>query len=586
MVSVATAPPILPTPPIPTRPVVFDPGGDGEEVEQVPKQASLAWQNLAATIDLLARTLLSQPIMGMRDDLPHLVDEILAQGRTILGDDVVYDNELFNSLALPDFDVPDYSANDAALASYSLDEIIEAALQRHRTKGLKGPALADFLSGYSEAEAASDLLHCGARSFMEPSFFPNGGTECSLGGSYLKYRPICNDALLQLVREGKALAFSKDALQGAGAIQQLHINPLVWAPKTGKVKGRTCLNLSKSTKNFKSVNDCVDIEASRQWYKQPELPLLPDVAEMACQRRELLGHTELAGATVDVASAYHQFAQSVESAKYHATLLRVPSTDPSRPSGWIQIVVIYLVGAFGFKIAGDIYCTLGGAITAEHNEGLSVPRSLTYIDDGILIDARDRIQSSLDEYLLAVGKLFGPEGVNMEKVKSWATGLEAIGWEFDFPSWRVRPRARGLAKLMHYLFVVMPMGATTVHEKDLERLCGLLTWYAPGIPAGIPFTASLFKCKARVGRSTHRVRLSDVAIRDITWWRALTLIVSKEPNLLAADIGAVRRQVTPTVFLRTDASSLIGGGGYLADVCGGAARKMEGEGIRWTQAEL
>ncbi len=78
VVTVATAPPLLPSPPIPTRPVVFDPGGDGEEVEQVTKHASLAWQDLAATIDLLARSLLSQPIMGMRDDLPHLVDDILS----------------------------------------------------------------------------------------------------------------------------------------------------------------------------------------------------------------------------------------------------------------------------------------------------------------------------------------------------------------------------------------------------------------------------------------------------------------------------------------------------------------------------
>jgi hypothetical protein len=520
------------------------------------------------------------------DDLPSLVADTLLHGRTILGEDVVYDDELFDSLGLPDFGLADYAANDAALESSPLDDIIEAALQRHRLKGLSGHSLESFLAGYPEATAASDLLHNGARSFMTPQFHPNGGKECSLGGSYLKYRPICNDALLQLVREGKALVFSKDALQRSGAIQELHLNPLVWAPKTGKVKGRTCLNLSKSTKNFRAVNECVDTEASHLWYKPPDLPLLPDVAEMACERRKALGHSRLAGATVDVASAYHQFAQSVASAKYHATLLRIPSPDPSHREKWLQVVVIYLVGAFGFKIAGDIYCTLGGAITRKHNEGLSVPRSLTYIDDGILIDDQKEIQASLHEYMSAVMKVFGPDGVNMEKVKTWAKGLEAIGWEFDFEAWRVRPRARGMAKLAHYLFVVIPVGAVTVHEKDLERLCGLLTWYAPGIPAGTSFTASLFRCKARVGQSTRRVRLSDIALRDINWWRALVLVVSREPNVLAADIDSVRRTLTPTIFLRCDASSLFGGGGYLADTHGGPARAMESEGIRWTRMEL
>ena len=79
-------------------------------------------------------------------------------------------------------------------------------------KGLSGSSLYSFLVGYPGAAAASDLLHNGARSFMTPQFSPNGGKECSLGGSYLKYRPICNDALLQLVREGKALVLSRDSL--------------------------------------------------------------------------------------------------------------------------------------------------------------------------------------------------------------------------------------------------------------------------------------------------------------------------------------------------------------------------------------
>ena len=94
------------------------------------------------------------------------------------------------------------------------------------------------------------------------------------------------------------------------------------------------------------------------------------------------------------------------------------------------------------------------------------------------------------------------------------------------------------------------------------------------------------RCKARVGQSTRRVRLSDIALRDITWWLALVLIVLREPNVLAADIDSVRRTLTPTIFLRTDASSLFGGGGYLADTHGGPARAMESEGIRWTRMEL
>jgi hypothetical protein len=145
---------------------------------------------------------------------------------------------------------------------------------------------------------------------------------------------------------------------------------------------------------------------------------------------------------------------------------------------------------------------------------------LTYIDDGILIDARSGIRRSLEEYLGLVRDVFGPDGVNMEKVNMWESKLIALGWEFDFTTWKVQPKMRGLAKLLKFVFVVVPLGASTIHEKDLERLCGLLNWYAPGIPAGTAFIASLYQCKAFIGPSSRRVRLSSVALRDLMWWRA------------------------------------------------------------------
>jgi hypothetical protein len=174
----------------------------------------------------------------------------------------------------------------------------------------------------------------------------------------------------------------------------------------------------------------------------------------------------------------------------------------------------------------------------------------------------------------------------MEKVNMWESKLVALGWEFDFNTWRVQPKTRGLAKLLKFVFVVIPLGASTIHEKDLERLCGLLNWYAPGIPAGTAFIASLYQCKAFIGPSSRRVKLSSVALRDLMWWRALAIIAWRQPHILGADIEAVRRNRAPSRFLRTDASSLVGGGGYAARSQGGDPVRREHEGIRWTKAEL
>ena len=213
-------------------PVVFDPGGDDDTVSPPPSPST--WAYFVSTLSLLQTTLGLQPLMEMGPDISHAMHPILQEAQRVLGSDIVYDESLFKQLNLPDFTATDFVPNDVKLQTQPLDSIIEEGLRPHRTKGLKDPALTEFLQEVSGGDVAHDLLHNGARSFMLPQFKVNGGRECSVGGSYLKYRPLCNDALLQLVREGKALAFSKDALVNTGAMEQLHLSPLVWDPKRAK----------------------------------------------------------------------------------------------------------------------------------------------------------------------------------------------------------------------------------------------------------------------------------------------------------------------------------------------------------------
>ena len=121
---------------------------------------------------------------------------------------------------------------------------------------------------------------------MIDDFTPNGGKEMSPSPSYLKMRSICNDALKSLVREGKAIAFSMDTLIETGAMKELHDSSLMWAEKAKKEKGRVCLNTSKRSKNFESMNKSINRERAEMIYPMRPLPLLPDLAEMACQQRD------------------------------------------------------------------------------------------------------------------------------------------------------------------------------------------------------------------------------------------------------------------------------------------------------------
>ena len=202
--------------------------------------------------------------------------------KTALGMDVVYNEEMLSTMNLQDFTESDYEAQDVALRTTSLEAVLESAAKPHRSKGLPESGIRAYLNKDSELEQVLDLLGQGAQCPMRKDFKPNGGKETSVGGSYLKYRRICNNAILELVRAGKAVAFSKDALEAEGVMDALHISPLVWAPKADDPHGRTCLHLSKRSTNFPSVNESADLKMCDTKYPERQLPGLPDLAEMAC----------------------------------------------------------------------------------------------------------------------------------------------------------------------------------------------------------------------------------------------------------------------------------------------------------------
>ena len=428
----------------------------------------------------------------------------------------------------------------------------------------------------------------GQRVCTNTSFVPNGGdfSGSSYSPSYLEKVEICNHAMLKLVKKGRAFAFSLDALQRSGQIKKLVINRLQWATKTDCLEGRTCLNPSWSTPKYPSLNDSINREFSDKCYPQQTLPLMPDLAEMACQQRDQYPGEQLAGATVDVSAAYNQFPQSTGAALQQAVQLRV--SDGA--GGNMAIVVIIPVGMFGHTLAGDVYMQCGRAVDEKHNMGQPVRRSATYLDDGLLMNPLRLIHRSVHDYSELLLKLFGKNltnpVINYEKVKIWENQLIGIGWKFNFVDWTVQPKEQGMNKMLHRLFTLVPVGATVVNALDLEVLTSTLSWYAAGIPAGTSFISSLFACKNLAGPS-RRVVLSVEAQADLLWWRALMIVAFETPGCLAASIDSVRRRKIADLYLITDACTSVGGGAWVSSTHLGEKIDEYGDAaIRWTQDEF
>ena len=554
----------------------------GKDSRSIISLSADPWTHIIALASSILLTLSPNSIVRVDYD-PASILRFATEAAASIGLDQVYDDALYESLDLCDFSEDDYAENDRLLADLGLDAILKTRIAPLLAEEGRMREVKDLLHGISNKQKVLDMLTHGQRSFMKPTFRPNGGCEAAIGASYLEKRLLCNDAIVRLVREGKMIAFSEDALIASKARELIHVNTFVWAPKDNKIKGRTCMNASKKTKKFPSVNESVDLDRHDEFYPQIKLPLLPDIAEMACLKRDSNPGVRLAGGIIDVKGAYNQGAQSVTTSKLFGGKVKYENGMGK----FVNLIVLYLVGLFGFTRGGEVYCTFASAIDEKHNQDQPVRRTHTYIDDGILIDTVSLIASSISMYVAIIITMFGPDGINDEKIKRWDGGLEAIGWSFNFDEWRVIPMQRGINKMLAYLFLKVPPGSHVVSSIELEKLVGLLSWYAAAIPAGRSFLGSLFACKSRLGKVHHRITLTELAMHDLDWWRSLAIIAHAHPLALGANIDHIRRHRTPTIFMRTDASTLVGGGGYLSITRLGKPLDISGQGaIRWTCGEM
>ena len=511
-----------------------------------------------------------------------------AEAVAFLNLDIVYDDEFFDSLGLKVFTDAHHSSNDAAVAGGKLfDDVLQQAANKKKDLGDGYEAVASLLKDYAGCDRVVEMLRSGQQTFMKDEFRHNNGVGFRQGPSYKKMHRILTDTLVGLVESGKAVAIRKDVLnQSTSMAAGVQISRLAWATKYMKVKGRTCFNLGYKAPGRASVNDGVDLAAHDAHYPPVYLCNVHDLCELAMLKKARYPGEQISGATIDVRDAYQQGANSPAASRLYGTQVEYVSADKEVVTLW----VFYVVGVFGFTRAGHVYNTFASAIDAVHNRGLDEVRSYTYCDDGILLDALRLLPQSVKDYCSPVRSLFGPNGVNPDKVKEFADRLEAIGWVLCFRTWRVFPSEKGRLKMLAYLFHFVPPGATSVLRSHLETLTGILTWYSACVPAGGSFVSSLFRClNAKLHSHLHprsnSCALSTIAQMDLTWWRAITLVACRCPYLIGDSIASIRKNKIPTRFLVTDASSTIGGGAALSDSLGGPSIVTAGDCIRWTRGE-
>ena len=199
-----------------------------------------------------------------------------------------------------------------------------------------------------------------------------------------------------------------------------------------------------------SINEGTDLMESDKHYPPTVLPTVKDLCELAETQRDIyesLGE-ELEGATLDIADAYRQFTVSLPAILHRTVMLTIKGT---------KYIVFALTGWFGDTRAGHCYNLFGSYIDFKHNQSISPAgriRSLTYVDDGMLIDAKSKLQSSRSDYEQHAVEICGPNAVETRKNIYHGQDLECIGWRINlrYNQWRVSPKIKAVDKIFTALF--------------------------------------------------------------------------------------------------------------------------------------
>ena len=526
---------------------------------------------------------------------------------------------------------------------------LQQSINKLKFRGLNNNQLTKITQHYKHGERLMDIMNHGQRAIMIPAFTPNGCNGYRQSKSYHDYRAVCNYHMFELLEQGKAIIVPKDILH-TDILKQTHVSKLELV-QSNKKEGRCCLNAGSKCRKYLSLNDGTDRELCSKIYPKEQLPSIFDICEMAELKRkqiELLGEL-VVGATIDIADAYRQYTLSPEAAMQRAVIIYLGEEQ-------IPHLVYPLVGWYGDAIAGDVYNIAGGFISwyhnnyFEHSEKCNKPvtaaekrlssaqsegpdsesssssaldgadttvgralseddggkmaretappreiknRSVTYIDDGIIIDSDKHIEPSRNHYREGAKILFGIESVSPLKDKYWKQDIEAIGWHLNtrYDVWRVAPKQKGLDKIYASLFIRLPMNFCDedtpifIMRIILHEIASLLSWYAVVLRMGNSFVRSIFK-NVGYGDEHQKVEITLNCKRDIAWWRLISHASMSDPHIMSASISHLRRNLEASEQLYTDASSTIGGGGWIADnVNGDGTTRMEGF-IRWSRDEI
>ena len=397
-----------------------------------------------------------------------------------------------------------------------------------------------------------ELLHKLAKGMpihTAKGFVRNGtGAWPPLRKAYIEASPAVNRLIHEAyVAKGKAFIVTKEFAQ-EHLSDQLHLTPMGWAPKNGKVQGRPTLDASDGGPEGHPLNSPEVKEWSDATWGSIHNPTIGDIASMICEFADECGMPwdDIVLFVMDIAAAYNLIIYDPAD----AGLMASETSD--------GYVIIYLVGTFGWTGTPFAFEVVTRAIRFELSRPRFPGRAKVYVDDASAAALRRRLAEAQEMARSIMEDLLGPGAVAHEKTKSTESqpSLTVIGYELDMSLRRVGVARKNLLRAIYGFFVVDT--SKPVPVRRIEQLASWAVRYAAINETLLPFTRALYNAFAGLGRHTS-VQLGQAAQRSVLVFRALLVITLLEPERATRPMWTFRILVVTILEVEFDAS-LTGGG--------------------------
>jgi hypothetical protein len=384
-------------------------------------------------------------------------------------------------------------------------------------------------AGFPRLDQLSQLAHHGARPILRPGFQPNAGMDVEpLRPQFFKLKSAIHHQLAKLQRAHKGILLPKSLVLGWKC---LHLNPSHVVLKVGDTKGRVCMDPRAS-----GLNEGTDLEAI---YDDIGSLFLPSVRDVASNAVAALARGDNLIAKYDITSAFSQFKLSLEAAALQAIDLE-------------DFVFIPLVGMFGWTASPAYYDLIGKAVDWAHCGGIPISvidemsleqnrspvlrrpdwispsrlrfRSVTYVDDTGLFCNSHNAGMDIHDFEVISSCLLGPNAINPNKTEPLAPCLEIIGWSINMTLGIIGPSAKGICKMLYYIFKLFRPPLRSCLVKHLDSAVGVLRHYATVMPILYGTLTQLQRQVVAARNSIHkpsRINLTASSLAELTMWRMM-----------------------------------------------------------------